>query len=440
MRVRNFAITAFSATLAIMPASRAAADADALVGGIVGGIIGGAIVNNAQRNRPVTRQSTKRTVPRSSGISAATRATNRETQTALNYFGFDAGPADGVIGRGSRAAIARYQAHLSYPATGDLTPYERDFLVTSYQRAMAGGAVTAQMIASNPMGAKGLLVTFRDQALGLPSAQTPPAASAPAVMAAVPEAAPAPAAEPEPAAGLALPNFIGADIAAASLASHCNKVSLMTSTNGGFVTAASMTDPAVALNEQFCLARTYAIADGEDLAGKVQGFTPQQIAAQCQGFGPVLRDHVAALSLRPLPEVLQGVSGFVLESGMSPAQLGGTARICLSVGYRTDDMDVAIGSALILAALGERAYGELLGHHLAQGFGAAERPDLALAWYEMGFDAAAQGGRQVVAPGQPERTELLRKAAYAVGGRAEAAPAAEAAPQAAALPLFEVQQ
>ena len=36
-------------------------------------------------------------------------------------------------------------------------------------------------------------------------------------------------------------------------------------------------------------------------------FTPDQIAAQCAAFGPVLKDHVAALSLKPSDEVLAGI-------------------------------------------------------------------------------------------------------------------------------------
>jgi hypothetical protein len=59
---------------------------------------------------------------------------------------------------------------------------------------------------------------------------------------------------------------------------------------------------------------------------------------------------------------------------MSPAQLSGTAKVCLGTGYAQDDMNVAIGSALLLTALGERAYSEYLGHHLSQGYGASERP------------------------------------------------------------------
>ncbi len=429
MRTKGLVSAAAMALMAVTVAGRAMADADGIVGGIVGGIIGGAIINEANKNRTKTR-----TVYRSTGISAASRAANRETQTALNYFGFNAGPADGVIGRGSRAAIAQYQAHLGYPATGNLTPYERDFLVTSYQRALAGGATTAQMIATNPMGARGLLTTFRDQALGVQSQPGVTAAAVPQAPAPAPDPAPTVAAtEPE---SPALPNFLGDAGAGAgpSLASHCNKVNLLTSTNGGFVTAATMTDPAVALNEQFCLARTYAISEGEELAARVQGFTPQQIAQQCAGIGTAMKAQVTALSVQPMADVLRSTSDFVLKTGMSPAQLVGTAKICLSVGYRTDDLQTAVASALLLTALGERAYGEMLGHHLSQGFGAASRPDLALAWYDMGLDAVAQGQRQVVAPGQPERADLLKKAAYAVGGRASGA----ADGTASVLPVFKV--
>lgn len=427
--MKRIATSALAAAVMFSPATRAAADADALVGGIVGGIVGGVIVNEANRNR-----NPPRAAPHTTSTASVTRAQNRETQTALNYFGFNAGPVDGVVGRGTRAAMAAYQAHLGFPATGALTPYERDFLVASYQRAIAGGAVTAQMIASNPMGAKGLLIAYRDEQFGLQPVQPKPGA----VAAPAPEMAAAPSA-PEP----GLPNFMGGGTAmAASLASHCNEVSLLTSTNGGFVTLASMSDPMVALNEQFCLARTYVVAEGERLAAGVQGYTPQQIAMQCEGFGPAMRDQIAAASLKPAPDVLREVSGFALGSGIAPTQLAGTAKICLSVGYRTDNMDVALGSALLLTVLGEPAYAELIGHHLIQGFGTTARPDLALDWFDMGFEAAAAGGRSVVAPGQPERTELVRQAAYLVAGRdagtdpgSAPVPAAADAPK---LPSFKI--
>ncbi|WP_305664814.1 peptidoglycan-binding domain-containing protein [Frigidibacter sp.] len=420
------------------PATRAAADAgDAILGAVVGGLIGGAIVNennkkrNAARPQQVTRSSS------SSGQSSAQREANREVQVALNYFGFPVGTPDGSIGPKSRAAISEYQAVLGYPPTGQLTEYERTLLVGSYHRGIAGGGATMQMAAQSPMGMRGLLVAWRDEAAGVPPVAAVPAPFAPggSVAAAVDAVAPVSVAPAVPlAVAPAVPSFLGGVAVQASLASQCNTVSLTTATNGGFVTAVSMTDPGQALAEQFCLARTYAISEGEQMAARVPGFTPAQIAEQCLGFAPAMKDQIAGLSLKPASAVLADVQGFALGTGMAPAQLAATAKICLSVGYRTDNMEVAIASALLLSTLGEGAYAELLGHHLAQGFGAARRPDLALGWYDMGLNALEGGGTAVFAPGQPERADLIRRAAYAVGGRADPVPA----PVPAALPSFAV--
>ncbi len=308
---------AVSAALASIITVTGVGRADADIGeAIVGGIIGGVIVNEATKNR----QRTVKRVYRAPTYSPA-RAENRQVQTALNYFGFPAGTPDGILGQRSRSAISQYQAHLSYPVTGYLSEYEKSFLLTSYNRALAGGPVTHQQIAAKGMGPRGLLLVYRDEAAGVVVAQpvpTPQVQPVPqtTVVAAPPAAVPAPQPEPETTQA-ALPNFLGGGDSL-SLASHCNTVSLLTNTNGGFTTLASMNDPNVVLNEQFCLARTYAIAQGEDLAASIQGVGVNEIAAQCQQFGPVMKDHVAALSLKPRDTVLQGVSGFILGSGMSP--------------------------------------------------------------------------------------------------------------------------
>lgn len=443
MKLKAIATAAIAAGMIAGPVVQARADAgDAIAGALIGGIIGHAIAKDQQKRKTgtTTRKSSKSTV------STAQREQNREVQTALNFFGYPVGTPDGAIGPKSRAAISSYQATLGYPPTGQLTDYERTILVTAYHRGVAGGPIVAQTVATHPMGIKGLLLTQRDEMAGLPAATpaplapaqaaTPlpmaPAATAGAAGAVMAGAAPFPGLMPEAeAAAPSLPSFMGQGMAQVSLASQCNKISLLTNSNGGYVTSATMTDASFALGEQFCLARTYAMATGEELAAKVAGFTPQQIAAQCAGFGPVLAEHVAALSLKTRDEVLKGVQGFVLSSGMSPAQLSGTAKVCLGVGYTTDAMDVAVGSALLLAAMGETAYAELLGHHLSQGFGASVRPDLALDWYDMGISAMGQGGA-IFAPGLTDRPELIRKAAYTMAGRAgDLAPV-----QPAALPQF----
>lgn len=132
--------------------------ADNLGAALIGGLIGGAIVSGANRNRRTT------TTRRSSGNSAA-RTQNRETQTSLNYFGFPAGSPDGVMGRKSRAAISQYQAYMGYPSTGQLTEYERGFLTTSRQRALASGFQATQQANSHPDGSKILLKIYLNEQL-----------------------------------------------------------------------------------------------------------------------------------------------------------------------------------------------------------------------------------------------------------------------------------
>jgi hypothetical protein len=284
-----------------------------------------------------------------------------------------------------------------------------------------------QQAAANPLGMRGLILQWRDEAMGIvPQGQVAPQGQMAVAPAAPEPEAPAviealvPEAEPEPEAP-GLPSFLGGGAVEASLASHCNRIGLMTTTNGGYTTAATMIDPMMALGEQFCLVRSFAIAQGEEMAAKVPGVTKADISAQCAGFGPAMKAQVAALSLEPAETVVADVRTFALNSGMAPAQLAATAKICLSVGYAEDKMDIAVASGLILAALGEGAYGEILGHHLSQGFGAQQRTDLAFDWYDMAIEAAGRSGTAAFAPGQPERMQLVRKAAYAVAGREDQA-------------------
>ncbi|MGV8987107.1 MAG: peptidoglycan-binding domain-containing protein [Cypionkella sp.] len=422
-----------------------------IVGGFVAGMIGAAIVNDANRHRTY-RSTTRRST---SYMSTEQRDSNRETQTALNYFAYDVGAPDGVLGARSRSAVRAYQALLGDPVTGDLNPYERTILIGAYYRGIAGGPAVTQVIMTDPNGLRGLLLQQRSEMAGYPGPASPyqpvtpyPYAAAPVapaapiapatsatVLAAAPEAEPEAPPEPMPVAS-AMPSFAGGGQEQVSLASHCNKVSLLTNSNGGFETVSTMTDPEFALSEQFCLARTYVMSAAEDMQAKITGFTPQQIQEQCLGFGPALKDYVSALSLKPEAEVLTGVQSFAMDSGMAPAQLASTAKICLGVGYRTDNMDVAVGSALILTALGQNAYAELLGHHLSLGFGTSQRRDLALAWYDTSLKAMAAGDL-AVAPGMPGRAELLQKAAYMVMG-GPAAPATPPVPTAVGLPKFSV--
>jgi hypothetical protein len=454
VRIHVEVLSVVTALAIVLPAAPAAyaGGGNAFVGGLVGGMLGSAIGNAAQQPRRETvvirQQPQTRTVVRQApAVNTYEREQNREVQTALNYFGFPAGTPDGVLGRNSRAAISGYQAFLGYPATGYLSEYERAFLVSSYNRALIGGPQAQTMMASYGQGARGLLLGYRAEQQGVapvtaaapapvPVAPLPaPAMVAPEVVTAatpVPEAPPD-AAAAEPAA--ALPVFV-TEATDASMASACNRASLVTSTNGGFVSVATMTDPGFALEEQFCLARTYAIEEGDRLATSVQGASSAEIRTRCEAFAPAMRPYVAMLGGEPAAEVVEAVRGFIVETGMAPAQIAGNARICLGVGYRTDNAELALGSALMLEAAGEAAYGEHVGHHLLQGFGAPRRPDRAAEWLGGAIAAMEAGASPVVAPGAPERVALLRAALGASTGRPAEGEVLSDAAAPAALPSF----
>lgn len=529
MKNRILMTTLISAALISGHADRASADA--FVGGLIGGIIGGAIGANAR--------------PRSSGggggVSSVTREQNRAVQSALNFFGFDAGVPDGSFGPRTRSAISAYQAYLGYPATGQITEIERQILTTAHQRAQLGGPQVTRVTSRHRDGMRGMLEAQRDEmqggrsrsagAYGLPpdiadavdeiAASSDPTAeqlvqrtgfvqladingdgrndyildtsltgsafwcnaqacsvmvfvSTPdgyarndfrtnnaipaafdclqsscrlndlgtSVAVAAPANPGAPLAPPiasaqplvqNPATGPAgggvlasVPNLLGGTGAPTqvSLASHCNRVSLVTSANGGLTDINTMTDPVFTLNEQFCLARGYAIAEGEAILAQYPGVTPQAVAEQCGVLGTSMQSNISALSLQSRDVVLAGVTQFVLTSGMSAADLATNARICLSSGYATDSLPVAIGSALILASLGEVGYGELPAHHLMQGIGAAQRRDLASEWFNTSIPAAGAAVTTVgFQPGPAARNALILAAvAGATGGGATAAP------------------
>lgn len=482
--------------------------ADAFVGGLLGGFIGSAIGSQVSRPRAPTTT-----------VTNVTRQQNREVQSALNAFGYDVGVVDGSLGPRSRAAISAYQAYMGFPATGQLTDFERQTLLTAHQRLMAGGPQVMRITSTHRDGVRGLLPSVRDElagggvrsagAYGLPpevadavdaiAASSDPTAeqlvqragfiqladlngdgrtdyildtsvtgsafwcNAQActvqVFASTPDgyvrndfqardvtpasftcqrgncdlapAAPVAVAAPVPGAGgsgaavpLAVPNFFGQSAgggaAQVSLSSHCNRVAVVTSANGGYTDLNTLTDPVFALNEQFCIARAVAIAEGEALVAQIPGATPQAVAAQCDALVPLMQANVTALSSQPRDAVVAGAAQFVAGSGMDPVDLGATARVCLSSGYLTDNMSVAVGSALILVALGESGYAELPGHHLMQGIGARQRRDLAEDWLRHGVPPSATVNAGF-APGPQSRNQLINAALDRMSG-AQAAP------------------
>jgi peptidoglycan hydrolase-like protein with peptidoglycan-binding domain len=424
------------AALALVPAERAEADAAEFLGGaLIGGVIGHAIAQGNRNNtRPSTTTTTRVVRP---GIPATQQG--RETQLALNYFGFNAGTVDGQVGNGTRAAIERYQRAMGYPVNGrDFSSYQFDYLMDAYYWAQNGGAQQSGL-AGQP-----LLFAYRDSREGRTLPAAAPQQFAPQPPATTVIVNPQPTA-PVPAPGVlaaaatpAVPNLFANAAPTTSLANACNGVMLQTSTNGGYVTLANLSDPDFALSEQFCVARTYAMAQGEQLMQNIAGLSQAQITDQCGQFAQLFSAQIDQASLTGQAQLVPQVTTVALGTGIPPADLVGTARVCLSVGYAQDNMRMAVGSALALTAMGEPAYGELLGHHLREGFGTTTRPDLAMQWYNASLSALEQGAQPAFMPGQPERTQLLRAATLRMqGGTAmpTPVPVAQAAPAPAPVPV-----
>lgn len=450
MFVKRICTSLVAASLIAVPAQRAVAnDAAALLGGaLLGGIIVNEVHKNKQRQRTTT---TRRTTTRSSGISSAQRAENRQVQTALNYFGYHVGSVDGSLGRMSRAGISRYQGDMGFQPDGYMDTYEKDFLLGSYQRALASSSVPPynQIVATQGYG--GLLRTYRNEQLGI---QTPniqsaavqapaplpapvPVAPAPVpatVVAPAPAPLPAPVApaatQPEPVTARAdtgtLPEFTFGQVPK-SVNEHCNEINVLTTANGSITTAGRVSDPEFALNEQFCLARTHAMAESTAIVSTIPNMNDAQIAQQCQGLAQAIAPQLGSLGTAQPDKVIGDTATFLNGSGRSMDQLVSGGKVCLGVGYRTDNAQMALASAVLLTAAGQKDYGEMVSHHMREGFGTAKAtPQQSDAWMNMALNSLGSGGATVLGQSS-DRVAVLKEAMQ--GG-------SSASNSAAALPVF----
>ena len=427
MFIRRVCASFIAAAIIAAPAERAVAgDAGAALGGL---LLGAVIANEVNKNKR-RKTTTRRTTTRRSTISTAQRTQNRQVQTALNYFGYNVGSADGVLGRNSRAGISRYQADMGFAPDGRLDPYERDFLLGSHQRAQASAHVAPynQVVATQGYG--GLLRTYRNEQLGIQTAgvqqpqvapqpvpqQIPQATQPVAAPAPVPAPVPQPAPAPAPAATVAatapaaLPSFTFGQVAK-SANEHCNEINVLTAANGGITTAGRVGDAAFALNEQFCLARTHAMAESTKITATIPNMTDAQVEQQCQGLAQVIAPQLDNLTAQRPDQVISATSGVLQGSGQPVAQLISGGKVCLGVGYRTDNAQMALASAVLLSSAGQLGYGEAVSHHMREGFGTAQvAPQQAGSWMKLALDAVSTTAGAAVMGQSPERVAVLQDA------------------------------
>jgi len=420
MLLKNIYLLLVAASLVLVPAvfpvQRAQADHAAILGGlIVGGIIVNEVTKNNRKKREAQQQQQRQQQQRNNANAAANnaqRAQNRQVQAALNYFGYDVGGVDGVVGRKTRAGISNYQAAMGFPVDGRMDDHERDFLLGSQQRAEASANVAPYNSILASQGRAGLLRTFRNEQLGI-------AAVAPA-------AAPttqAPAAT-QPAG---LPEFNFAPSSSRLVNAACNEINILTAANGGVTPASRVTDAEFALNEQFCLARTHAVAEAATIEATIPDATNASVEQQCLGLSHAVQPYLANLGSNSPDQVMRATADFMTSSGQPLERLMSGGKVCLGVGYRVDDAEMALASAVLLASGGALAYGEIVSHQLREGFGTPRAtPQIADAWMNLALDATADGGITVLGQ-SPDRIAVLSTAMKSA-----------ARPGATALPVFGV--
>lgn len=446
------------AAVALTPIASAPAqaqDARDVIGGLLlGGAIGVAI--GAASQQPRTRvvqpqpqvQPSRPSQPRIVRPAIPATQAGRQVQTALNYFGFDAGFVDGQVGPSTRNAVERYQAYQGYPVNGRSFPetqaahlinafqwatngggaaqtgLQRQRLLTAYAQVLAGNVTPASTVPTQTAGNTTVIVNPATTTI-IPAPGTTSFVPAPGTTTFVPVPGNStPVTTVSAPVGVPVPNLFAGASNAPALSSRCDAVALQGQANGGMMTLGNLSNPSFALSEQFCTARASAVNQGHDLTQAITGLSYADITLQCEGFSTAVAAQTAQLATLAPQQVMGSAQGFAYTTGIPQAELAGTARVCLGVGYGADDMDMAMGSALMLVASGEPAYGELIGHHLREGFGVAINDDAAEAWFDISLTAVEAGAPAVFSPTDAGRLPLIRQAvAMTLGGQPVPVPA-----------------
>lgn len=446
MKLKHMLFAMTACGLVMAPVTRAQADnLGAFAVGAVALCIASGTCTGKKRSSGATTSSS----------SSYQRQQNREVQSALNYFNYPVGTVDGALGPRSRAAISNYQADMGFPVSGYLDDFQRTFLVTAHQRAQAGAiAPYGQEFAAG--GPRGFLIALRrEQTVGGAPAPMPMNPSDPfsdpatTVSTQSPNALPtpqpqAPAAQAPVAAAEAparsIPLFGSAPAASASMTQHCTAVNTRSLGNGGVMTVANISDPDLAMGEQFCMVRNDAIAQSDAIIATLGGVSFEQVEAQCAAFAGQLTPQLAALATKSVGEASTEAANFVAGSGLPADQVMTTGKICMGVGYKTDKPDVALASAYLMIGAGQGVYGEVVGHHLREGFGTVANPATAANWMSSALHALDEGATPAFRPAESaNRAAVIRAAMMMNGQQANAAPVPQPAANTTALPTFVAQ-
>lgn len=313
-----------------------------------GGFLSGLFGNN-QNNRNQQAANT------------AQRRANRAVQTALNFFEFDVGPVDGILGRKSRRAISEFQAFMGYEASGRLTHEERRFLLSSFNEISRNDDALALKVS-----------------LGLVSVQE--------LLKAQSEGGATEAETTEDMANVGPP----------SMRTLCVNI--------------GASGPLDLVTAQFCNLRQLAVEQSNFLMETSLNTTSiEPVISECQNFSAELRPHVSEIATSDSGMLTSEMNLWFRRSGASSEKLARLAETCLGVAYLHDDAESALASLLALSGLKDPIYIELLGYHLALGLGFDGRSDFSRArgWMEIAVASLSEGDVSLTAQSNVQRSDIL---------------------------------
>jgi len=292
---------------------------------------------------------------------AVQRVVNREIQTALNYFEFDAGIVDGVMGQQSRSSIRAYQAYLQFPVTGQLTDEEQSYLLSSFKEIANGSEEMHQRVLANPEGARGVLKVMRLGEVPMDEAPLAPAINV-----------------------------------QDSMRSLCVNI--------------GASGPMNLVKAQFCNLRQLSIDQGYvllDVAPNRQPFG--EVMEKCEVFAVAMAPFVVDINSRPSTEIIAEMTVWAASSGMTRDTLSQISKTCLGAAYTVDNTEVVLASLAALAGLNEAEYLELIGYHVAFGLGVenTESPNVAVGWLENAIAALPEGLVDLTGQESSHRAETI---------------------------------
>ena len=312
------------------------------------GFLGG-LFNGGQQNRE------------QQAAAAAQRRANATVQTALNYFGFNVGTVDGILGQKSREAISAYQTFLDIPVSGRLSSDDRAFLLSAYEQISNAEDEVKLQISLNLVTVQDLLKVLYQ---GEPLVEEPPE--------------------------------VVATVGPRSMRTLCVNI--------------QAAGPLDLVKGQYCNLRQLAVEQGDFLletALHAQSLEP--IAGECQRLTLDLKpqfEQILTDSGEPLIEIMMAWN----ESADIPHdKLVRLSETCLGVAYQHDDSEAALAALMVLSGLERSIYIEMLGYHAAFGLGFEGVSDFAHAatWLEAALSRLPEEGVGLTAQSGVLRAKII---------------------------------